>query len=190
MRYAPWMLALGSALSGACSAEAPESDPYDDVDVEARPIEYIGVYTAFDEEQTPPWDALPFSRVSLERSACFGSCPAYKIELSQGEGDETRGPAVYEGFSDLLRIGVFDGTIERGSYARLCQLLEYSRFEDLIPRSMDATVDGVVMTVSVQRGDDILTVSSVNGEGPSELIALQLSIDALNEQITWRRRPP
>ena len=46
------------------------------------------------------WDALPYSKIELERTGCYGRCPAYTVRFSSG------GMASYTGMTHVTRLGL------------------------------------------------------------------------------------
>lgn len=64
------------------------------------------------------WNALPYSKIELERTGCFGRCPAYTVRFSSG------GKASYIGMKHASRSGTHDSRIEIWDYERTCMVIE------------------------------------------------------------------
>lgn len=71
--------------------------------------------------------AIPGSAISLERTACFGGCPVYRISVSPG------GMVTYEGKANVRRIGTATTQIAQSEVDALLRELEragYFTFAD------------------------------------------------------------
>jgi hypothetical protein len=165
------LLALASLLACACSDDGHEYDP--------------SRYAAFEEGLAPEWADLPYDSIQLERQPCFGTCPVYTFQLFRSLSPEAPGRAEYEGIDYAEREGTFEGEVDRFDYARLCQLLEYFGFEDFEPSYTGNWTDDSTVIVTVRRPGSEHTVSDYGRQGPPELQALQLAIDAVAEKIEW-----
>jgi hypothetical protein len=51
------------------------------------------------------WKAFPYDRIDLERTACFGMCPAYRVSLFRGGRAESHVTQYTE------RLGDFEGKV-------------------------------------------------------------------------------
>jgi hypothetical protein len=58
------------------------------------------------------WKAFPYDRIDLERSACFGTCPEYRVSLFRG------GRAELHGVRYTDRLGDYGGKVYVGDYGK------------------------------------------------------------------------
>jgi hypothetical protein len=73
--------------------------------------------------------------ITLARTACFGSCPVYVVELLPS------GDVVFTGMKHVAEIGVRKATIGAESYGQAVEAVRASRF-DKLQRSYVASADG------------------------------------------------
>jgi hypothetical protein len=125
--------------------------------------------------------ALPFASITLSRSACFGTCPVYRVTLN------VDGTAGYEGVKYVDRIGTFVGRVPFYDFAQLALLTERARFMTLQERYAGSWTDAETTTVTIRaRSGREKTVDDYGGFGPPELWALQRAIDGVVESIKWK----
>ena len=123
--------------------------------------------------------ALPFERVALERRASMTIGPNYRVVFHRSglaELDDKGGPAV----------GRFTSDLDSYSYARLCYLIQRSRFDTLSPSyTIGAVTDQETVIVTVTDSSGEHTVSEYGLVGPIELWTIQETIDGLRAQTLW-----
>jgi hypothetical protein len=127
--------------------------------------------------------ALPFERIELERTACFGACPIYTVTLFRD------GKARYHGEAFVKNEGDLTGRIHISDFGRLCYLLErlgFSEFEH--EYTAPWTCSPTVYLRVWQAGEEQPIVVKDYGEyGPIELWALQQAVDAVAGRIEWKK---
>ncbi|MBK8339180.1 MAG: hypothetical protein IPK99_03870 [Flavobacteriales bacterium] len=128
---------------------------------------------------TNPADSLFFS---IERTPCFGKCPAYRIKVYRS------GYATYEGISNVERLGMNRGQVGLDTLAVLLKEAEAIGYFDL-QDSYDRQVTDIPSTrlrmVSGARDKAILARAGV----PPELKAFALRADELLLPMKWERAP-
>jgi hypothetical protein len=129
--------------------------------------------------------ALPFARIELERTVCFGACPAYTVTL------ERDGQARYVGQHNASRQGHFVGSVDAFSFGRLCFLLERQGFTALKPDYSAPWTDDSTCYLRVWRdlAEKPITVRDYGDYGPIELWGLQEAVDAVGVRIEWKPDP-
>jgi hypothetical protein len=137
------------------------------------------------DEMAAAWAALPFDSITLARSGCFGSCPVYEVTFARGEGMGA-GSALYQGDAYVEREGSFEGSIEIWDYARLNELFDHFGFLRLPEGYAAQWTDDETVRVEVSTGSSTHQVLDYGHQGPPELVALQLAIDAIVERIDWQ----
>ena len=125
--------------------------------------------------------ALPFQSITLRRSACFGTCPVYRVTLNAD------GTAVYEGVAHVSRMGKFIGHVPFYDFAQLALLAERAGFMTLQERYAGSWTDAETTTITIRaRSGKEKTVDDYGAFGPPELWALQRAIDGVVENMRWR----
>lgn len=148
------------------------------------PVEFKSLYEGGVPTDKVPevWAGFPYDRIDLERTACFGTCPIYRVSLFRGGRAEWRGVRYTE------RTGDFEGKVNIFDYGKLCYLLKKFGFDQL-PRSFTANwTDSPTFIVTVATGQGTKAVSDYSGIEPIELWAVQQTIDAVSERIQWTRK--
>jgi len=130
--------------------------------------------------------ALPFSRIELERTTCYGSCPAYTVTI------ERDGKALYVGREWAPREGTFTGDVSPFDFGRLCLLIERSGFTKMATEYLRPVTDSASAYVRVWPTDasEAIVVRDYDDFGPVELWMLQEAIDGVVSKMTWTRVRP
>lgn len=172
------------ALSGALGCGSSDEGGADD-----GRYAFLSATGLSGEQVQEAWAGLPYSTIRLERKGCYGTCPIYNLELNRGSGTESEGPAAYHGVAYTTREGHYSGNIGLWDYGRLCQLLDRYQFMNLDEEySADATdLSGV--TIQAERLGNVHRVLDYGNQGGPDLVALQLSIDAIGDRIEWTASP-
>jgi hypothetical protein len=162
-----WLLA--SFQHGRSSVLAERQDKSLQLAIESTPA---GNDSAFE-------GILPFSRISLERTGCFGGCPVFRVEFTSD------GNATLDAEAHLPLSGHFKTQIGRRDFARLCQLAELAKLRALKPHYEGGWTDDASYIVRVQAGDQKVEVSDYGAVGPAQLWALAQALDAVRLQAYW-----
>lgn len=178
-------LVLVSLLVLFCSAcDRKHPDPSmglnDDRAIEGVPSRYRPIYDGFlGYREDGSRDVLPFESITLERTACFGSCPVYKVTLFRN------GEARLEAEAHMPLNGVYRGKIDIRTFARICFVLERFGFASFKADYQAPWTDSAtcIVTVRTKRGEK--SVSDYGEVGPIELWAIQSAIDRVRESIHW-----
>jgi hypothetical protein len=126
--------------------------------------------------------ALPFERIELERTGCFGFCPIYTVTLFRD------GKAGYHGEAFVKNTGDFTGSIHISAFGRLCYLLERLGFWELEPEYNAPWTCSPTAYLRVWRAGeaDPIVVKDYGEYGPIDLWALQQAVDAVADRIEWK----
>jgi hypothetical protein len=154
----------------------------------ADPYAYLRAGSVASGEEAAVWAGLPYTSIRLERHACYGACPDYSVEFTRGSGDSFTGPAEYIGVSDAERIGSFSGQIDFFSYGYMCQLLDELGFQSMDANYAAQWTDDSTVVLQATRADGTHRVEDYGRQGPPQLFALQLSIDATAALVEWTPR--
>jgi len=126
--------------------------------------------------QAPLESQLKSASIILERSGCYGNCPAYRIKL---KGD---GSATYSGYSSVLITGVHRFRVPRADIRELFERLRAANFCSLNDKYIGQITDLPTYTVTLIDGDLKKCVTDYAGERagmPSSVTALEDDIDRI-----------
>ena len=140
-------------------------------------------------DSVPPWRQAPwpldsFEVVYLARSACYGECPVYEVEVF---GD---GRVRYTGEAFVKTTGVHETHIDQRALAQLAKAIREARFGTLRTRYQDEAdgcetvfTDNPSLTLAVKRDGKIRSVNyyfGCRGGIPSaRIVSLARTIDQL-----------
>lgn len=186
--YITIVLLLISPFAG-CNPDPPRPErtallPRDYDPTNGVPEHYHFLYSGsigYDEIDNA-WNALPFTKIELERTECLGSCPSYVVSLSAG------GTASYHGRKHTSRIGTFDGEVEIWDYGNICWMIERFKLLDQ-PRKYHANwTDSptAIIRITLRDSNDTIEISDYGGQGPIELWSLFNAADSVANRIEWK----
>ncbi len=118
--------------------------------------------------------------IMLDRTACFGTCPAYTLTL---RGD---GTAVYDGKSNVEKIGHYTATISTESLTYLIKEFDRIKFFSLNDVYDDAVTDIPTYTLRYTLNDSTKKVTDRFGPPPG-LRDLERTIDSVADQLSWKQ---
>jgi hypothetical protein len=131
------------------------------------------------------------SAITLERTACFGSCPVYRISVSPG------GAVSYEGKAHVQRLGPATGQIPTGQVNALLSEMEKAGYFSFAPRYVPAepacgrySTDSPSAITSVQLRGRTMRIEHDYGCGaaPGALVVLERRIDEVLGSAQWTGR--
>ena len=118
--------------------------------------------------------------ISLERSACYGKCPAYTLTLFGN------GKAIYKGESNVEKMGTHTATISESDILLLVKEFEKVKFFEL-KNVYDAMVTDIpTYTVKYTLNGTSKTVADRFG-APNELRDLERKIDEIADKLQWTK---
>jgi hypothetical protein len=132
-------------------------------------------------------DATAIDTITLERTACFGTCPVYKLIVRRN------GTVSYDGKQFVKVSGQRSRRISRARFQQLAREIEKINFfsfkDEYLSKAMP---DGSIRVVTdlpttittVQTGAVRKTVRNYYGD-PPELAQLETLIDKLTESARW-----
>ena len=129
---------------------------------------------------TMPATTNGISEIGIERTPCFGSCPAYVCIIRND------GTVRYHGEAHVDRIGDWETTIAPYEFHQLANFIAESGDLQMQDTFTSSVTDGeTVYTTFVMRGRRKV-FSNYASSGPPKLWALQRLIDGLSAGATWR----
>lgn len=124
----------------------------------------------------PPLDGI--TEITLERTGCLGTCPAYQVSF------RSDGTAKYWGGEYADRRGKFEAVARE----RLNRLVAWGRalgIFELSPTYSFVTVDAPGYYVAFVRDGKQTILFDPGGAGPIPLYAFELMIDSLVTDLEW-----
>lgn len=123
------------------------------------------------------------TEVGIERTGCFGTCPAYTCIA------KVDGSVRYKGGEYAPRQGEFTSEIHGPYFHGLAQFIKDSGFMDLEDAyRVEITDLPTVYTMVVMNGERKI-VRNYGNSGPSKLWAIEALIDDLCAQADWKQKP-
>ncbi|MCA9688894.1 MAG: DUF6438 domain-containing protein [Nannocystaceae bacterium] len=123
---------------------------------------------------------------ALERSGCYGWCPAYRVLVFAD------GTLEYEGEHFVLHKGLHRGQVTPAQLAALREAFERAGYVALADRYVDFDyTDFPMVTTALRLPDRIKVVHHDLGDtsAPAELLLLEEEIDAILEMERWIGTP-
>jgi len=116
-------------------------------------------------------DKDQITEVTLERTACYGTCPIYKITL------QSDGTIIYEGKRFVEMMGTYKGTAY--GFDRLAKLILAQNYFNLKDEYTRPITDNPSAITSVVRAGKRKTIVDYAGTGPIELWGIEMVIDGI-----------
>ncbi|TWT64925.1 DUF6438 domain-containing protein [Crateriforma conspicua] len=179
---------LAALLVTGCNSEPPKPrptaiSPRDYDPTSGVPDRYHFLYSGgigYDELGSV-WKGLPYTKIELERTECYGTCPSYVVTF------DADGTAKYNGRKYAARSGVFDGEVEIWDFGQICWMID--RFKVLDgPRDYSANwTDSAtaIVRITIRETNDTIEISDYGGQGPVELWAVLNAMDAVSSRVEW-----
>ena len=126
---------------------------------------------------------LPYESISLERTTGAGPNPIYRVTLYRS------GQAELTTNAPPPKTGKFNGQIDLPTYARLCYVLDNSRFNELQDTYRADPLENNACMVTVSTGKSKKTVTDYGTIGPIQLWTIEQVIDGVRSRIEWKPVP-
>jgi hypothetical protein len=121
------------------------------------------------------------TEVTLERTACFGTCPIYKVTL------RSDGTILYEGQRFVQMMGTYRGTAY--GFDRLAKFILKENYFDLKDDYSANVTDMPSAITSVVRDGKRKMINDYGGFGPVELWAIETAIDGILKNAKLQKVP-
>ena len=146
---------------------------------------------ATSQESSPVSDRASASAITLERTACFGRCPVYRLAVS------ATGAVTYEGTANVRRIGAATGQIPADRVTALVSELERAGYFSFADRYAPAELacgryatdlPTVITSVTLRGRTKRIEHDHGCGGAPGALVVLERRIDEVlgSAQFTGR----
>ena len=129
-----------------------------------------------------------FTRITLERKPCYGTCPVYRVAVGQD------GTVVFEGLQHVDSVGRFTARIDAGRSAALARLFDEhdyfaldDRYAEGMPNCPQYATDAPTVITSIAIGQRTKRVEHDLGcfAVPPRLAELERRIDDLLGTARW-----
>jgi hypothetical protein len=121
--------------------------------------------------------ALDF--VSLDRGACFGTCPDYEITL------RADGTAQWHGRNFVDRAGQWDGAFSPAEFSKLAAFMRRCGFFDWDDEYVDTVTDLPTYVITAKDGSSAKSVLQYATDEPADFWVVATLIDAIATSGTW-----
>jgi len=166
---------LLSATSCVSSGDASEAQKANGS--RSHYAESVSMWTGDIEAQ---WAAIPFDRLGLEGSGCYGSCPEYRVQLFRG------GQATYEGDRFAPRQGAYVGAVTLYDYGLLSALARRVGLLEMSDRYSAQWTDDETITFELTGAHGDKVISDYGRQGPPELQAFRALFESVVDRIRWK----
>ena len=119
--------------------------------------------------------------ITLERTACRGTCPIYKLTI------EGNGTVIYEGQDFVQVIGKETASLSSEQIQELVTAFEQAKFSTLTDYTHEDTTDSPSVITSITLNGKTKTVNHYYGDNsaPQELFDLESKIDEITNSKQW-----
>ncbi len=167
------------ALVVACQRDAVE--PLRESDLHSVPA-YLALTQEFGfGKDSPEWEqvteALPFERISLWRSGCYGSCPVYRVDYYKD------GRVVYLGEDYVDHVGRFDFVDALSDFALLAANVEMMGLLALDAEYAAGWTDDETVTLEIEGPFGVRRIEDYGRQGPPLLRAFHDLVDRRTEEL-------
>ena len=141
--------------------------------------DYFSSYTFRGMRANTDFDQIQY--IGLERTRCYGTCPAYDVLI------RNNGEVEYAGHAYVEKIGRYKGQVDQWKLTNLFKYIMEIEYFDLqnIYRASVTDNPTVYTVVSINPGLPKAIMNYANA-GPAELWALEQLIDQIIEGVEWQ----
>jgi len=130
-------------------------------------------------------DPLPTdTEIRLERSECFGPCPAYRISIRND------GKTVFEGFRNVFFIGRIEEAGSPAAFAALLEQFRQARFMNLDDGYVLPVLHAPAVTLTLRLGPTekkIVDYRGLEAGMPPAVAELELAVDDFARSARWTK---
>ena len=124
--------------------------------------------------------------ISLQRTACFGQCPVYKVEIFKD------GIVKYKGTAYIKKRGQHEATASMAFIKNIQQkatAIDYMALSDKYPKG-DNMITDIPSTISYVRIDNEGKMVINNYDAPKELIEFERWLEKEIDSLEWKEVKP
>lgn len=119
------------------------------------------------------------SEIGIERTRCYGACPAYTFIV------KSDGTFRYKGIEYVERKGEFIGTVPVGDFHALANFIKDSGYMELEEAYTRGVTDNPTTFTMVVMNGKRKTIRNYANAGPTKLWAIEQLIDKLMNKAKW-----
>jgi len=119
------------------------------------------------------------SEIGIERTRCYGTCPAYSVIINQD------GTFKYTGYFHVDRMGIFSGTVSKWELRNLFSFIKDVDIESMQDRYFIPVTDSPTTYTLVTINGRTKIISNYANSGPTTLWAIEELIDKLILKANW-----
>lgn len=130
----------------------------------------------------PPTTSNPthnILEIGIERTTCYGSCPAYTFIV------KSDGSFKYVGEQYVEHIGTFTGSMPRYAVNNVFLAIADLDYMNLSFQYTSSMLDAAAVYSKVVTTNEVKVIENYANTGPGKLLAVELLIDSLVSQINW-----
>ena len=124
--------------------------------------------------------------ISLQRTACFGQCPVYKVEIFKD------GTVKYKGIAHIKKRGQHEAIATTAFIKNIQQkaaVINYMALSNKYPKS-DNMITDIPSTISYVRIDNEGKMITNNFDAPKELIEFEKWLEKEIDGLEWKEVKP
>ena len=124
--------------------------------------------------------------ISLQRTACFGQCPVYKVEIFKD------GTVKYKGTAYIKKRGQHEAVVSLAFIKNIQQkatVINYLSLSDKYPKG-DNMITDIPSTISYVRIENEGKMITNNFDAPKELIEFERWLEKEIDGLAWREVKP
>lgn len=119
------------------------------------------------------------TEIGLERTTCYGTCPAYAVIIKKN------GKFRYTGYKYVDKLGEHTGTVEGWELRNLLKFINDSQYDSLKYFYRSMMLDDAGVYTMVKKIDKFKVISNYANSGPTKLWAIEQLIDKLILTAKW-----
>ena len=124
--------------------------------------------------------------VSLQKTACFGQCPVYKVEIFKD------GTVKYKGTAHIKKRGQYEAIATMAFIKNIQQkaaVINYMSFSDKYPKG-DNMITDIPSTISYIRIENEGKMITNNFDAPKELMEFEKWLEKEIDALQWKEVKP
>lgn len=119
--------------------------------------------------------------LSIERTLCFGMCPAYKITVNN------KGEALYDGYKFTDRLGKYTAKVSQDQYNQVLEKAKAIGFFDMKEQYDNEMVTDLPSTIILVSGPEGSLEVTDRYDAPEELKELEKLMDKILLNLDWQK---
>lgn len=125
-------------------------------------------------------ESEPYVVISLQKTQCYGNCPAFKFEVYSDLS------AKYSGIAHVEQLGDWSTTLTNEQHQHIMKEFEESDFFEFADRYYQEISDRPTTYVTYSDGDRVKKVMDYYG-APEKLKQLEAKVEKLITELEWKK---